>query len=133
MEEKRMLDPYGKNRIHIKIKCKICPNEFWRPKKDINKYNNFCSNKCYNVDKSNKDHHYKLYIKRWLAGDETGNTGIKCIAISHYVRKWIFEKNNNSCQECGWNKINQKTGNSPLEIHHIDGNWKNTVSDNLKL
>lgn len=34
---------------------------------------------------------------------------------------------------CGWHKVNEFTGKVPLEVHHIDGNYKNNSEDNLQL
>jgi 5-methylcytosine-specific restriction endonuclease McrA len=45
----------------------------------------------------------------------------------------LLEKNNYSCSECGWNKINPKTGKSPLEIDHIDGDCSNNKEENLRV
>ena len=48
--------------------------------------------------------------------------------ISSYIKKYIFEKYDNKCALCGWGKIN-----IPLEIEHIDGNYKNNNEENLTL
>lgn len=53
--------------------------------------------------------------------------------ISNNIRTYLFEKYNNSCQICGWNKVNAFTGKCPLEIHHIDGNYLNNTEENLQL
>lgn len=37
------------------------------------------------------------------------------------------------CQLCGWGKVNPYTNTIPLEIHHINGNYKNNNEDNLQL
>ena len=40
------------------------------------------------------------------------------------------------CQEyyrCGWCEINPTSGKIPLEIEHIDGNYKNNTEENLIL
>ena len=44
--------------------------------------------------------------------DEKGVIGKDDIATA--VRKYIFEKNNNSCQICGWHEVNPYTGLIPL-------------------
>ena len=53
--------------------------------------------------------------------------------ISSYIKKYIFQKYNNKCSICGWNQRNPYTGNIPLEIEHIDGDYKNNSEENLTL
>lgn len=77
------------------------------------------------------EYEYKEYIKNWKNHEVTGTTG--SYDISNYIRRYLFEKYNNSCQECGWNKVNKHTGNVPLQIHHIDGDCTNNIEDNLQL
>lgn len=93
--------------------------------KEINKTKKFCNNKC------QQDYTYSQYINRWLLGLETGMRGKSQMSL--HVRRYLFEKNNNSCEICGWNKINETTNKTPLEIHHIDGNHENNSVDNLQL
>lgn len=90
-------------------------------------YPKYCSKKCWN------DHNYEVYINQWLAGEVDGisnKNGV--LKLSNYVRKWVLNKANNQCEECGWNKINPITNKSPLNIHHIDGNSENNTPNNLK-
>ena len=93
--------------------------------KEIPRGNKYCNNKCQAQFK------YKEYIKNWKSGLESGCKGSD--DVSNYIRKYLFEKYNNSCQECGWNKINYFTGLVPLQIHHIDGNCLNNKEENLQL
>ena len=60
-------------------------------------------------------------------GYETNGT------VRRYIKRYLIEKNNHKCSECGWNKINPNTNKCPLEIHHIDGNYKNNNESNLQL
>lgn len=87
--------------------------------------NKYCNNKCKN------EYLYKEYIKRWKCNLETGSKGSD--DISNYVRRYMLEKNNNSCELCGWNTVNPYTGLVPLQIHHIDGDCKNNKEENLQL
>jgi len=43
----------------------------------------------------------------------------------------MLKKADYKCEICGWGEINPFTGKVPLEIHHIDGNYKNNVEENL--
>lgn len=47
------------------------------------------------------------------------------------IKKYLLEKFNHRCAKCGWHEINEYTGRIPLEVHHLDGNWKNNNEDNL--
>lgn len=98
--------------------CKNCG----KPIKYPNKY---CSNKC------QQEFIYKSYIKRWKDGDEDGMCGE--YGISWHIKRYLFDKYNNQCCKCGWHEINPTTGKVPLEVHHIDGNYKNNKEDNLEL
>ena len=51
--------------------------------------------------------------------------------ISLYVKNYILRKYNYKCAKCGWGEKNPFTNNIPLEIDHIDGNYKNNKEDNL--
>lgn len=45
----------------------------------------------------------------------------------------MLKKANYQCEKCGWNTINPYTNKVPLEIHHKDGNYKNTTENNLEV
>lgn len=81
--------------------------------------------------KKNNQKLYEEYIGRWKRGEETGQRGKE--AISAYVRRYLFEKYESKCCECGWSKVNPTTNKVPLEVEHIDGDWTNNKEENLKL
>jgi len=85
----------------------------------------YCSTKCQN------DKKYKDFISNWKKGIVEGMRGKT--STSGHIRRYLFEKYNNGCSECGWSKTNQYTGKIPLELEHIDGNYKNNEEKNLKL
>ena len=101
--------------------CLNCGKELIGNKKN----NKYCCQQC------QLDYQHKQYIEKWKSGQESGLKGK--YDVSNHIRKYLFEKNNNSCQKCGWNKINPITGNVPLQIHHIDGDCLNNSEDNLEL
>ena len=37
------------------------------------------------------------------------------------------------CSRCGWKERHPLTGHVPIEVEHIDGNWKNNAPSNLTL
>lgn len=101
--------------------CLNCGKEL----KDSKRHNKYCDISC------QKQYAQKVYIERWKAGEETGRVGE--YGISRYIKNYLFEKNNNKCELCGWGEINSFTGLIPLEVHHIDGDHKNTSESNLQL
>lgn len=74
---------------------------------------------------------YKKYIERWKTGLESGMRGKT--SLNQYIRRYIFDKTGEKCWRCAWSQRNQFTKKVPLEINHIDGNFKNNSEDNLEL
>lgn len=100
------------------MQCKNCL-------KEINPRNKYCSIKC------QKEFEYKEYIYKWKKGEITGLRGDYQISMN--IKKYIFDKYDNRCARCGWGVINKYTNTLPLEIEHIDGNYKNNKEENLIL
>lgn len=99
-------------------KCINCGKKLYKGKK-------YCSVQCQN------DYTYKKYIQRWKNGTETGLRGE--YQISNHLKRYLFEKNNNKCELCGWGERNSFTNTIPLEVHHIDGDYTNNNESNLQL
>ncbi len=98
----------------------MCPNLV-----SNNKYK-FCSNICQQLLKRVGT------IREWLFGSHSGcynSTG----AISPSVRAFLFETRGRKCETCGWEKIHPTTHEVPVQIDHIDGNWKNCRPENLRI
>ena len=100
--------------------CKNCN------KKLDNRNKVFCDQTC------KLEYYYKIYIEKWKNHEVDGTRGNHG-QLSQHVRKYIFEKYNYKCTKCGWSKINPYTNRIPLEVEHIDGNWKNSFEENLDL
>jgi len=100
------------------MNCKNCL-------KEISNRSKYCSNKC------QKEFEYKQYIIKWKNGEVSGMRGDYQISMN--IKRYIFEKYNNKCVQCGWGETNPYTNTLPLEIEHIDGNYKNNSEDNLIL
>ena len=124
--------------IILPQKRSINPNEHFN--KGNNKKRHYCLN-C-GKDLSNRqskfcdltcqhDYYYKEYIKRWKDGKENGAKGF--YDVSNYIRRYLYEKHNYKCEKCGWGEVNERTGNIPLQIHHIDGDCTNNKEENLQL
>jgi hypothetical protein len=85
----------------------------------------YCNTKCQN------DYQYKKFIEDWKLGKHNGMRGKT--ATSHHIRRFLFEKYDNKCCDCGWNTRNLFTNKIPLELEHIDGDYTNNNENNLKL
>jgi hypothetical protein len=91
----------------------------------LNRHNKiYCSNKC------QSDFLYTSFIKRYLDGFESGYS---VPGISRHVRRWLFETRGRKCENCGWDKIHPTTKVVPVEVDHVNGDWKNCRPENLKI
>jgi hypothetical protein len=113
---------FNNSSVIKKFYCKFCGKEIHSRKNGTERI--FCNHKC------RIDFEYSEYIKKWKNGEESGLVGY---TVSKHIRRYLFEKYMNKCKECGWSKINQSSGNIPLQINHIDGNHLNNKEDNLEL
>jgi hypothetical protein len=43
------------------------------------------------------------------------------------------ERFGEKCTRCGWGERHPLTGKVPVEVEHIDGNWRNNAPSNLTL
>lgn len=94
--------------------------------KELNTHQSkYCSNEC------QSRYEQQEWVERWKSEKISGTTGEQY--YSHRIRRYLFEKYNNSCQCCGWNIVNPHTGLVPLQVHHIDGDCKNNKEENLQL
>jgi len=101
--------------------CLCCNKE---TKVASNKKNKYCSHVC------QKTHEYNEFIKRWKLGLEEGLKGPS--QTSGYIRRYISEKFNDTCQEC--EQTNVYNGKPlTLQLEHIDGNSRNNKEENLSL
>lgn len=76
-------------------------------------------------------HNTKDKIKLWLANKHNGMRGKTSTA--KWIKEYLIEHRGNKCEECGWNMVNPFTGNVPIELNHIDGDFTNNKIDNLEL
>ena len=85
----------------------------------------YCSNSCQGQYQS------KQKVSKWLDGEIVGHTG-KTYNICKWVRNFLLEQANYSCEKCDFN-TNHPDGKSILEINHIDGDAGNTYAENLEV
>ena len=93
--------------------------------REINNRNKYCSNT------GQKEFEYKEYIYNWKNNKVNGLKGE--YQISNHIKTYLFNKYENKCAKCGWGELNQYTNKIPLEVEHIDGNYKNNLEENLIL
>lgn len=136
----------GKPIVYEKRKCKFC-NQSCSAKfnnKGVRRHGEEPGN-CLYCGKKLKEHvrrfcchnhqllyQYESYIKDWLSGNVNGNKSCN-EQVSNHIRKYLRDKNNNSCEKCGWNTKHPLTGEVPLTVHHKDGNSENTTPENVEL
>lgn len=82
--------------------------------------------------KAKYDSEYRSYITRWLAGQEKGWTG-KSYAIVKYIKRYLREKHEDRCEQCGWDIVHSITGQVPLQVDHVDGDASYCSEKNLRL
>lgn len=143
----------------INVICLLCNNIFKRFQHHLNKVESkryFCSRKCQNLAATKKRGNclnckiqltgnrrkycsntcqsileYSKKIDKWKNGELDGYNNSE--GIRGWLRKYIMDKNDNKCSQCGWAEVNLATSKIPLQIDHIDGNHKNNTEENLRL
>lgn len=106
---KRKPGPYSKR------PCSICGL--------MTKNKKCCSNDCW-VKFS-----YQENVRLWLSGSSIGGSWH---GVAPYVRRYLIENRGNRCELCGWCEVNQFTGRTPIQVHHLDDPMNHEVS-NLQL
>lgn len=99
--------------------CKNCGKEL------NERHKIYCDNIC------QKAYEHNQYIIKWKNGEETGLIGD--YQLSKHIRRYLLEKTNYKCEQCGFDKINPYSLLPILEIHHRDGNYKNNTEENLQV
>ncbi len=84
----------------------------------------FCSHVCH------KEHIYKNFIGRWLAGEVDGSTG-GGMSVSNHIRKWLERTFGRKCSGCGLEVWMGKP--IPLITDHINADSTNSTHKNLRL
>lgn len=97
----------------IKSICVYCGKEYYK----WGKAAKYCSEKCANNNKKDM-----VYYK-WQQGEPPKSFTS--------IRRILLQRRKNICSKC---RITEWNGNKiSLEVHHIDGDWKNNQLSNLML
>lgn len=100
------------------MNCLNCGKELTKSQKK------YCSHQCQQAFQS------KEKIKLWQKGEFDGLSGKQ---VADVVKNYLLQKANYKCEKCGWGEKNPFTNTIPLEVHHIDGNYLNTIESNLQI
>src|ERR1700727_797880 len=80
----------------------------------------YCSLRC------QREHHREYLLALW----RTGRLPTRPY-FNKALRRHLIEMVGGKCQRCGWQERNPSTGQVPLEIEHIDGDWQNNLPANV--
>jgi hypothetical protein len=113
----------GGKRVYRQKLVKECNNK--ECKNLVTANATYCSRKCQSVTETS------LLVDAWLRGDISGynESGM----LYQWVKKYVKKVKGNKCCLCGWAEINTFSGNIPVHVDHIDGNWRNSTLDNLRV
>ena len=100
-------------------KCLNCDKDCVVSHQKTNKY---CSVAC------QQGYQYKRYITEWKQGLQDGRKGK--LQTSGYIHRYVLEKQNGKCANCGINCWYDKP--IKLELDHINGNSTNNAEENLR-
>ena len=95
----------------------LCANNCGRR---LSRNNYFCSNICKTAA------YRKTVIDAFYAGTLEPTPFFNGVVRQHLLH--LFHER---CQQCGWNEKNAFSGKVPVEVEHIDGDWRNIAPDNL--
>lgn len=109
---------YNNGQKTPKSRCLFCDSPLRSGKK-------FCSSNCQNQLT------YTTYITKWKNQEVNGSAGVG--HLSSHIRRYMLEKNGHKCSQCGFNTPHPLSGIPPLQIDHVDGNWRNNTESNLKV
>jgi len=109
------------------MKFYICINCSKENKTRYTTANKFCNNVC------QQDYQKRKRLEDWQTGKLSGNVGSKVIQTAAWLRKYLINKANYSCEKCGFNTPHPDDQSSILEINHKDGDALNTCLDNLEV
>ena len=85
----------------------------------------YCNNQCV------QDYKRLEKVKKWLNGELDGRRGKT--ATAQWIKWYLIKERGEKCEDCGWCTKNVYTGNIPIELEHLDGDYTNNNIENLKL
>lgn len=73
---------------------------------------------------------YTRFIANWLSGKDDGVRGL---GTSPHIKTYLIRLRGEKCEDCGWARLNLYTDKIPIQLEHMDGNYRNNHISNLKL
>jgi len=126
MSHHSIQSPRAKSRTRdLTYGCKVCGKITKTRSEKTAKKRKFCSNHCQQKLK------HEATVKMILNGSKSA-VSTMC-GLKGSLRKYLIDKSNNQCSKCGWSEKNTTSGKVPLEINHIDGDWRNNDLSNLEV
>ena len=120
VEQKRKINPNETfNKGTSKKRCLNCGKQI------PNRHGKYCSKECCD------EYKFKVLVEKWQNGEITGCD--TCGTPREFLRIYMLNKHNWRCERCGFDKKNEYTGLSILQIHHKDGDCFNNKEENLEL
>lgn len=74
-----------------------------------------------------QQHYFQMRSAELESGKYLTNT------CNRFIRRYLVQKLGERCTRCGWNERHPRTGKVPVEVEHIDGDYKNNHPSNLTL
>ena len=81
---------------------------------------------------------YQQNVTKWLDGNNdvtlyrSKTTGLP-VDTRSFVKRHLIETRGDKCEDCGFSGVNRKTGNSIIQMDHVNGNCFDNTPKNLKL
>lgn len=86
----------------------------------------YCSHMCRGEGKRQET------IALWQSGRRSGLSGPDSDVLSTVIRDYILTRDGYTCVRCGWCEVHPLSKVPPVQVHHIDGNYRNTDESNLE-
>lgn len=103
--------------------CRICSTEL------KGRQRKYCSFECKKVGHLPASERYNEWK---AAGDSSLASSPVSGGLLNSFRRRLKEEAGNVCSLCGWGEVSAN-GTVPVEIDHIDGDWRNNAYENLRV
>ena len=101
------------------------------------KFRGWCTNGCGDLIKTNATKFCSLKCQHEFNFERRSRlveSGDYCVLQANkFLRKYLTRRFGEQCSRCGWAERHTKTKKVPLEVEHVDGNWRNNRLDNVTL